>query len=149
MATFAANLAFVDFHPVVGPVDGFGSARMADQAVDRDGTFEGKMVATVVAGSQTPTLAIGVPGDGTLHEKSVEIDQVRAALVARADDHRDRVICEDKIVPVLGRNCLAMPQSPVLAIDAVAASGGRVGEFGIGRFGVGGNFGQRTGMGRL
>ena len=56
VATFAANLAFVDFHTVVGPVDGFGSARMADQAIDRDGTFEGKMVATVVPGARRQRL---------------------------------------------------------------------------------------------
>ena len=40
MASFAPDRAFMKPHAMKGTVDGFGTPGVADQAIDRDGTFE-------------------------------------------------------------------------------------------------------------
>ena len=39
-----------------------------------------------VAGSQSPSLVAGIPGDGALEQEALEVDQVGAALVSGADE---------------------------------------------------------------
>ena len=40
MAPFAPDRAFMKPHAMEGTVNGFGTSGVADQAIDRDGTFE-------------------------------------------------------------------------------------------------------------
>ena len=133
----------MEFHLVEGTADGFGASGVTDQAITGNGAFERGVLGSVVTGRQSPAVIGGVPGDGALEQEPIEVDQVGAALVSGADNHRDGMVGQDVLFSVAERDRLAMPELSIAAIDTVMVTGGGVIELAVGRFGIERDLGQR------
>src|SRR5512145_1159148 len=123
VAPLTTDRPFNNLHLVEGSVEGLRASGVADEATLIDGPLKTHLRRRLVARRHVPRLARLVPGQRRLGEKAVDLHEIAAGVVPRADDVRHRVVVDGDLLA--GRVCdqLAMPHPSAVARDLVAPPG--------------------------
>src|SRR5205085_598985 len=131
------------------PVLRLDPAGMTRYAARADAPLKAPMLREVVARRHVPLFLRRVPSDRRLMQKALDLDEIAAAKVARADQVADGQVHAADLLAFRRSQYLLVVQLPVLAVDAIRAAGGLVEERAIGRLGPGVEVGERPTVRRV
>src|SRR5262249_36920583 len=142
VTALAADRLLVEGDAVHRAIDPLEAPGVTDQAAGQDGALEPPVPWRIVAGREPALFPGRVPGDRRLVQEAVDLDQVAAGEVPRADEVADRHVDPADLLALGRAHDFLMAQPAGGAINAIRVPGGRVLESAVGRLGVGVQVGQ-------